>query len=101
MGDTNQVSPCDSVQGVTSGTNLTVNLETSSDGCMVEGLEHTVVRPSVSRRMQTVLGSGHSIGSHGVLVQDVRGTKTNSGGGGSHGSLGPWGGQSSRGFEHF
>lgn len=75
VGDTDKVSPSDSVKRVAGSTDFSVDLETSSNGGVVEGVEHTVVGPTELRWVQTVLGSGHGLGLLGVSVKRVGGNQ--------------------------
>lgn len=79
VGNTHEVSPSDSVEGVAGGADLLVHKVTSSQRTMVKGGEHAVLGPGVCRGVETVLSIGHSLGL-GCVVVGGCGTGTNGGG---------------------
>ncbi|KAH3658765.1 hypothetical protein OGATHE_006491 [Ogataea polymorpha] len=86
--NTNKRSPSNSVQGMACCANLSVDLETSSNGGMVKCIKHTTVGPSVFWSVQTVLGSSHGLSSLGILVKNISRSETDRSNDTLHYSLG-------------
>jgi hypothetical protein len=56
MRHANKVTPGNAVKRVTRGTNLTINLEPTTDARVVKAVEQALVRPRIRSGMETVIG---------------------------------------------